>query len=140
MRALLDTCVLSELVKPAASEGVLERVKAIPDEDLYLSVITVGEIAKGVALLEASRKKRDYARFLAGLESQFPDRILDIDSETARIWGELSANARRQGNPVPALDGLIAATAVRHGLTVLTRNTAHFANSGAMIVNPWQDT
>ena len=111
MRALLDTCVLSELRKPDGNPRVKAVVAELSDEDLYLSVLTVGEIAKGVALLAAGRKRRALASWLNGLETKFGDRILAVDAETARIWGELTARRQKAGEIIPAVDGLIAATA-----------------------------
>ena len=140
MKALLDTCVLAELRQPEGHPAVKSTVAEVPDADLYLSVLTVGEIAKGIALLAAGRKKKALASWLAGLETQFSDRILGIDVETGRLWGEITARAGKSGIIIPSVDGLLAATALRHGLHVLTRNTRHFEASGAIIVDPWQTT
>jgi predicted nucleic acid-binding protein len=85
------------------------------------------------------RKKKALASWLNGLETQFADRILAIDAETARLWGEITARARKSGEVIPAVDGLVAATALRHGLHVMTRNIRHFESSGALVLNPWQD-
>lgn len=137
MRALLDTCVLSELRKPQGDVGVRRAVDEIPDDDLFVSVISIGEIAKGIALLDDSRRKRDLQSWLNVLERDYTDRILPVDRETAHIWGELTANARKSGKIVSASDGLIAATAWRHGLSVMTRNMSDFEPTGAMLINPW---
>lgn len=140
MRTLLDTCVLSELRHPQGNAAVRAAVDLIPDDDLYLSVLTLGEVVKGIALLPAGRKKKDLAAWLAGLEAQFSDRILPVDSETSRVWGELSARVQQAGLVLPAIDGLLAATGLRHGLRVMTRNTRHFMASGVAIVDPWAET
>ena len=137
MRSLLDTCTVAELRKPDGHPAVKAAVAEIPDADLFLSVLTVGEIVKGIALLAAGKKKKALASWLVELESQFGDRILAIDAETARIWGEMTARAQKKGIVIPAIDGLLAATALRHGLHVMTRNTRHFESSGALIVDPW---
>lgn len=137
MRLLLDTCVLSELQKPARSEAVVAFIDGLPDGLLYISVITVGEIAKGVALLPDGRKKRILERWRLALASQFEDRILPVDQETGELWGELTVAGQKRGANIPAADGLIAATALRHGLHVATRNTRHFEVAGAMVINPW---
>lgn len=139
MKVLLDTCVLAELRRPGGHTRVREAIAELPDEDLCLSVLTLGEIAKGIALLPASRKKRGLASWLNGLETQFRDRILGLDAETARLWGELTARAQKAGETIPAVDGMLAATALRHGLHVMTRNTRHFEASGALILDPWQE-
>jgi predicted nucleic acid-binding protein len=138
VKALLDTCVVTEIGKANGNPLVKSVVAEIATPNLYLSVLTVGEIAKGIALLKASRKKATLSTWLARVENQYADRILSIDVETARIWGELTARAQRNGITIPGTDGLLAATALRHGLHVITRNTKHFEASGALVLNPWQ--
>ncbi|HLN33195.1 MAG TPA: type II toxin-antitoxin system VapC family toxin [Gemmataceae bacterium] len=137
MRVLLDTCILTELRKPDGAASVNAFVSALPSASLFLSVITIGEITKGVALLPDGAKKRSLSRWLVGLSTQFRERVLVVDQETAEIWGELTASARKKGDNVPAADGLIAATSLRHGLHVVTRNTGDFASTGVMVINPW---
>lgn len=138
MRALLDSCVLTELGRDKGNPTVKSAVAAIATTNLYLSVLTVGEIAKGIALLAAGRKKKTLGMWLTCLEANFGDRILAIDVETARLWGELTARAQKSGIGIPAVDGLLAATALCHGLHVMTRNTRHFEASEALIIDPWQ--
>ncbi len=138
MRALLDTCVLSEIRRPHGNARVKEAVAGLDDADLFLSVLTVGEVAKGIVLLRAGKKKRALTVWLGVLETKFGDRILAIDTETARVWGELTARAQAAGKVIPAVDGLVAATALRHGLRVMTRNTKQFEATGALILDPWQ--
>lgn len=138
MKSLLDTCVLAELRRPDGHPGVKAAVSEVRDSDLYLSVLIVGEIAKGVALLASSRKKKALASWINGLETTFGDRILGIDLDTARLWGELTALALKTGIVIPGVDGLLAPTALRHGLRVITRNTRHFEASGALVIDPWQ--
>ena len=139
MRVLLDTCVVSEIRRPEARISVREAVARLPEEDTYLSAITLGELASGVARLVEGRRRLELARWLDGLESTYAERILAVDAEVARLWGELDANARRIGRPIGVQDGLIAATARRHGLHVMTRNVADFSPSGTLVVNPWDD-
>jgi predicted nucleic acid-binding protein len=138
VKVLLDTCTLGELRKPSPDAAVVAAVRAIPDAQLFVSVLSVGEIAKGVGLLAAGKKRDALAAWLAALENQFSDRILGIDLETARLWGELTARARKKGAVIPSTDGLLAATALRHGLHVMTRNESDFKASGVRIINPWQ--
>ena len=138
MKTLLDTCTLSELRKPSPNPAVVAAVQAIPDAQLYVSVLSLGEIAKGIGLLAAGKKRDAHTAWLAALEVQFSDRIIGVDIETAKLWGELTARAQKKGIVIPATDGLIAATALRHGLHVMTRNESDFKASGARIVNPWQ--
>ena len=137
MRLLLDTCVLSELQKPMRSVAVTAFIGGLPDHLLHVSVITLGEIAKGIALLPEGQKKQRLETWRATLADQFEDRILPLDREAAELWGEMTAAARKRGVSIPSADGLIAATAIRHGLHVATRNTPHFEAAGAMVVNPW---
>ena len=137
MRVLLDTCVVSELRRPKANPRVRRAVESLNSEDLFLSVISVGEIAKGIALLREAKKKEELDGWMHSLERDYTDRILGVDLETSHIWGELSAEAQKSGKILPATDGLIAATARRHGLHVMTRNTEHFKVTGALLVNPW---
>ena len=111
----------------------------IPDDDLFVSVISIGEIAKGIALLDDSRRKRELQRWLQVLERDCAARLLLVDRETAHIWGELTATARKNGKIISASDGLIAATARRHGLHVMTRHVADFESTGTMLINPWTD-
>ena len=140
MKSLLDTCTVAELRKPDGNAAVKAAVSVIPDSDLFLSVLTLGEIAKGIDLLEPGRRRKALTAWLAGLEAQFADRILAVDIETARIWGELTARAQRNGVIFPGIDGLLAATALRHGLHVVTRNGRHFEATGALIIDPWKDS
>jgi len=115
VKVLLDTHVLAELVKPGANPAVGAALDAIPSANVFLSVLTVGEIVKGIALMAAGRKKKRLERWLAGFENDYADRILPIDAEAARTWGELTASSLKKGVVVPPTDGLIAATALRHG-------------------------
>lgn len=138
MRALLDTCVVSELWRKGSSPKVYRRISQLKPEDAYLSVLTIGEITKGIRLLNKGKKKSALLGKLSLLEKEYQDNILDIDIEIARIWGELLAVSQKKGKPVPASDALIAATAKRHGLHVMTRNVSDFENTGAMLLNPWE--
>ena len=137
MKFLLDTCVVSELQRKRPNARVHAAVSALRASDLFLSVVTLGELTKGIALLSRGKKKTAIEDWLVALESECANRILPIDAETARIWGELSARAQKAGKPIPTADGLIAATAIRRGLQVMTRNTSDFRETRAVIVNPW---
>ncbi len=136
MKILLDTCILAELRDPHRRDALRTMLDPFNDEDLFLSVITIGEIAKGITLLPESRKKNDLTRWLAGLEQQFSDRIVSIDRNIALMWGELTARSKTEGITIPACDGLIAATALFHGFHIMTRNVRHFKSTGALIINP----
>ena len=139
MKALLDTCVISEIRRAKGNPRVRDRVDQLADDDLFLSVITIGEITKGIALLKAGKKKRDLKQWLLDLEQHYSNRILPIDAETANIWGTITATAQKDGHSIPVSDGLIAATAIQHGLSVMTRNVDHFVTAGALLINPWED-
>jgi hypothetical protein len=138
VRVLLDTCVLSELRNPKAHPGVRQAVDACSEDDLFVSVISIGEILKGISLLREGSRRRALEAWLKTLERDYGDRILSIDLETSRLWGELTAAAQKAGQVVHAADGLIAATALRHGLHVMTRNTADFEPTGVLLLNPWE--
>lgn len=140
MRVLLDTCVISELRRTKGNPTVKAAVAALDAQDIFLSVLTVAEIAKGISLLDAGSRKRELAAWLQALERDHADRILTLDLDTAHIWGELAADAQRGGKPLPAVDGLIAATARRHGLHVMTRNVDDFAATGVLMLNPWDSS
>lgn len=139
MRALLDTCVLSELRRPRPHPIVRRTVEGFDSSDLFVSVISVGEIAKGIALLADSPHKRALHLWLQTVERNYSDRILPVDIETSRIWGEIAAAAQKAGRPIGAIDALIAATARRHGLVVVTRNVADFEPTGVSLLNPWDE-
>ena len=137
MRTLLDTCVVAELRHPRGDPAVRAAVDLISDDAMYLSVLTLGEIAGGIARLPGGRKKRALEAWLAGLEGQFADRILPVDHETGRLWGDLSARVRQAGLILPPVEGLLAATGLRHGLHLMTRRSPHLAATGVPIVDPW---
>ena len=139
MRVLLDTCVLSEIRKADGNRDVRQAVDEISDDDLFVSVISIGEIAKGIELLEDGRRKRTLQSWLQTLERDYASRILSVDREAAHIWGELTAAAQKRGRIIASNDGLIAATARCHGLHIMTRNIADFEPTGAMLLNPWEE-
>ena len=91
-------------------------------------------------MLSDGRKKRTLNSWLTALESQFADRILPVDHATAHLWGEISARVQQAGLMLPVVDGLLAATAVRHGLHLMTRKTSQVAATGALIIDPWQES
>ncbi len=140
MRVLLDTCVVSEARREKGHPRVRAQVEAIRSRDLYVSVITVGELTKGIALLSGGKKKDALSEWLLALEQDYAERILPVDAETARIWGKLTAATQRRGKTVSVSDGIIAATAIRHGIHVMTRNVSDFRETGAMLINPWENS
>lgn len=140
MIVLLDTCVLSEMVKPSPSRAVLGWLERQPEEQLYLSVLTFGEIQKGIAKLSDGRRRRMLQAWVDGdLRDRFFGRILDIDHAVASRWGLLVGSAERRGMRLPVIDSLIAATAITHGLAVATRNSEDMIRCGAEALNPWEE-
>ncbi len=137
MRFLLDTCAVSELRLPDANAGFRTALSRIYEWDLYISVVVVGEIAKGIGLLSAGRKKKDLTSWLDNIEKTFGDRVLGVDLETAKLWGDLTARARKAGLVIPAADGLLAATAIQNEMRIITRNVKHFEIVGVAVFNPW---
>jgi predicted nucleic acid-binding protein len=136
LQYLLDTNILSETRKKHADERVISFLSSAEPSTLYISVLTLGELRKGVALKK--RSDRDAAKKIAawvdGLEFSFGDRILGIDAATASLWGELSAQ-----RPRPVIDTLLAATAVVHELTLVTRNTGDVEDIGLKLLNLWRN-
>ncbi len=139
MRVLLDTCVVSELRHPRCHPAVRRAVEALGEQDLFLSVLTIGEIQKGISLLRESSRKRELVAWVGALEGNYSERLLPITLETCKLWGEITAAAQKAGRAVHATDGLIAAAAIQHGLRVMTRNTSDFEATGVALLNPWQD-
>ena len=138
---LLDTNVVSELMKPRPSRRVADWVVSTPEELLYLSVITIGEVRKGIDLLDDDEPKR--AALLSWLDRdlrvRFAGRLLTFDDAVAERWGHLEALAKKQRLTLPTIDAQLAATALHHGLTFVTRNTADIRPTGVPVFNPWSD-
>lgn len=135
---LLDTCVFSELTKKEPSKKVTEWILG-RDESLYFaSALTFGEITKGIEKVpDPSRKKKLEQWVQEFLFPRFSHRLLTIDKQIALAWGRLAAKAEKKGRTVPSIDGLIAATAHFHHLTVVTRNTKDFEDLDVSLLNPW---
>lgn len=134
LQYLLDTNVLSETRRKRADNGVISFLSGADPSTLYLSVLTLGELRKGVALKKESDPDaaKKLGSWVDGLEFSFADHILGIDAATARLWGELSAQ-----RPRPVIDTLLAATAIRHELTFVSRNTKDVHDIRVKVLNPW---
>jgi predicted nucleic acid-binding protein len=134
---LVDTNVISELRRREPDANVVEWFEERPSTALFLSVLTLGEIRKGIELVTDNKRK---LRLLDWLEVELPKffagRTLSVDLAVADHWGRLQADA---GRPLPAVDSLMAATALHHGLSVVTRNARDFAFPGLAVINPWLD-
>lgn len=137
MKYLLDTCVISELVKPSPDKKVLKWIKSEPSHSLFLSVITIGEIRKGLSKLPDSDKKERLTLWLNLLIEEYGDRILTIDLTVAENWGEMLGKAEKNGKPIPAIDSLIAAITYTHNMTLVTRNETDFIPANIPVINPW---
>jgi len=131
---LLDTNVLSETRKKKADAGVMAFLESADSSVLYLSVLTIGELRKGIAakMRTDPAAAKALAAWVEGLEVGFADRILPIDAPTARLWGDWSAD-----RPRPVIDTLLAATAAHHSLTLVTRNTRDVSGLPVKVHDPW---
>ena len=117
MKVLLDTCIISDIYRAHQTERLRAALEAIGEENCYISVVTLGELANGTHQLPEGKKKRDLLHWVEQFEIKYNDRLFPIDAEVARLWGELTAKARNTGKNIPVADGLIAATALCHALT-----------------------
>jgi hypothetical protein len=136
---LLDTCALSEYVKKAPAPAVIRWLDEQDEASLYLSVVSLGEIEKGILKLRAAdaRRSQKLTAWLGKLEQRFAGRILPLDAAALHAWAQLAASAELSGRHLPVMDGLIMATAQCHGLTVVTRNTEDF-RFYPQVFDPWQ--
>ena len=139
MNYLLDTCVISEIVKPAPSSRVIMWINSIPSERLFLCSLTIGEIRKGLTKLPESKKKERLTDWLNTLLENYQDRIHSIDITVAENWGVMQGKAENEGMPMSSIDSLIAATSYTHNLILVTRNEEDFQASKLSIINPWND-
>jgi predicted nucleic acid-binding protein len=131
---LLDTNALSELEKLSPNSGFINWFQTIDENTLYISVLTIAEFWEGIARLPQSRKRRELEVVFDLMPTRFSGRILPVDYRIAVRYAEIQANSRE---PLPIFDTLIAATALVHRLTVITRNTKDLGRSGATVLDPW---
>jgi predicted nucleic acid-binding protein len=134
---LLDTCVVSELSKPRPDPGVVAWMSEADAGALHLSVITIGEIRRGVLRLPAGKRRAALSSWSEKLRRAFSGRILPVDEAAALRWAEISSQGERSGRTGSLADGLIAATALDRGLTIVTRNATDFEPFGVSLLNPW---
>lgn len=131
--------MISELIRAEPSPKVMEWIDGQGEKNLHLSVITLGEIEKGISKLAEGRKKMLLQAWLADeLIERFNGRIFGITTEVARCWGAMLGESEKKGQALPVVDALIAATAITNGLIVVTRNTADMSGSGATLLDPWE--
>ena len=136
---LLDTNVLSEFARAQAADQRVDRwLQATPEETLFASVLTFAEIRRGIELLPVSKRRTQLEDWQDDLQRSFASRLLPVTQAIGDRWAVLSAQAQRRGTPLAIIDGLIAATAFEHDLTVVTRNVKDFAGLGVLLFNPWE--
>jgi predicted nucleic acid-binding protein len=138
VKYLLDTCLISELVKKEPNPAVVRWLDEQDEQALFLSVLTLGELQKGISKLPDGTKKNELQAWVVlDLVERFTGRILDVDLETSLHWGRLQGEAEQAGLMLPVMDSLIAATAAAHGLSVVTRNVRDIERCGVKVCNPW---
>jgi len=137
VKFLLDTCVLSELVKSKPDEQVLGWLEKCKAHALWVSAITLAELHRGVIRLPASKRQTELTMWLENVEIGFEDRVLPFDTNTAKVWAQMTSEAEARGKPMAAFDSIIAATARAHGCKLVTRNVKDFSNVGVELLNPW---
>lgn len=137
MRYLLDTCVLSELVKTKRDTHVVDWFEKRKPHELYTSAMTWGELNRGVERMPASKRRSELTHWLDQLGTGFEDRVLAFDQTVARAWSQMTVQAEANGKPMAAFDSIIAATARANDCKLVTRNVQDFALAGVEIVNPW---
>lgn len=138
MKFCLDTCLISELVKKEPNAAVVRWLDRQDEARLFLSVLTLGELQKGISKLPAGSKRDALQTWVEhDLVERFAGRILAIDQETALAWGRLQGEAEQRGERLPVMDSLIAATALAHGLVVVTRNTKDIERCQVKVCDPW---
>ena len=138
MSWLLDTCAVSEYARKTPAPKVIAWLDDQDESSLFISVITLGEIEKGILKLRASdpHRSQKLTAWLGKLEQRFAGRILPLDAAALHVWAQIAAHAELAGQPMPVMDGLLIATAQCHGLTVVTRNVQDFTQY-PQVFNPW---
>ena len=139
MNYLLNTCVLSEFTRRQPNQSVIDWLDSIEEEKLFISVITVGEIQRGIERLPDSHRKTELLVWMNnGLLQRFAARMVIIDAPTMFMWGSLTARMEAAGQPMAVMDSLIAASAMQNNLILATRNVSDFLPSGVQVINPWE--
>lgn len=139
MSFLLDTNVVSEWVRPRPDHNVISWLAGVDEDRVYISVISLAEIRRGVELLPAGRRRERLASWLAEeLPVRFEERILDIDAQVAATWGVVMARGQKSGMTLGSMEAFVAATAETHDLTLATRNVKDFQRLGISLLDPWQ--
>jgi toxin FitB len=137
---LLDTNVLSEVQRPTPNLKVLGWLDAVDEDRVFISVASIAELRRGIALMEDGRRRAALVAWLTNdLPERFAERILPIDYAVAEHWGDLMAQSRRSGVALSVMDGFFAATALAKALTLVTRNVKDFMSIGVPLFNPWDE-
>ncbi|MBU0936432.1 MAG: type II toxin-antitoxin system VapC family toxin [Spirochaetes bacterium] len=137
MSYILDTCVLSETIKPNPDTGCIKWLRQQKADHLFISTFSLGELRRGIDRLAAGEKQHQLLIWFAKLCDSYTNRFLDFDKESAQVWGSLCATLEKDGHPMPTMDSLIAASALRFGLTLVTRNQKDYQHSPVPLLNPW---
>ena len=138
MKYLLDTCVISEIIKPKPDKNVISWVQDQDESCLYLSVLTFGEIEKGIEKAQDKPRKRKLQLWVEqDLKQRFINRIIAIDLDISVRWGAIQGQAELVGKPMPVIDGLIAVSGLVHDCIVVTRNISDMEQSSVELLNPW---
>lgn len=138
MKYLLDTCVVSELIRKKPNQGVVNWLSDKEEYSLFLSVLTIGEIKKGISKLPNSKKKEELGRWLIQLQKRFDNRIIPIDSDISLKWGQVQGELEQSGKAMPSIDALVASTALVHNLIIVTRIAKDIKQSKVETINPWE--
>lgn len=139
MNIVIDTNVLSEMSRPAPDANVLRWLAEFDEDRAFVSVVTLGELRRGVLLLDPGRRRDALAEWLShDMLDRFAGRVLPVDEAATETWAELMARCRRDGLQPSPMDGFIAASALSRGMALATRNTRDFAAFGVELVNPWE--
>jgi predicted nucleic acid-binding protein len=137
---LLDTNVVSEWAKPRPDPGVVAWLAEADEDRVFISAATIAEIRYAIERLALGKRRNQLNRWLIDdLPVRFEDRILPVDAQVGDRWGRAMARRQATGRPVSIMDAIIAATAERHDMDLVTRNVADFASLGVRVVNPWRD-
>jgi len=138
VKYLLDTCVFSELIRPQPDQNVVSWLQEQSENNLYLSVLTFGEIENGIKKATNLTRKKNLQLWVENdLKKRFGDRIIPLDLDVAIKWGAIQGAAELIGKPMPAIDGLIAVSGLIHNCVVVTRNTSDMGQSSVELLNPW---
>ncbi len=137
MKIIVDTCVISEAIRPRPNPAVLDWLSSQDESELYLCSITLGELEKGIEKLARGAKRSGLENWLLELTRRFGSRVLPIDAAVALHWGHLDALMASRGFCLPVVDGLIASCAIGNGAVLATRNVKDFVQTGIEVFNPW---